>query len=190
MNLLTLPCAMAVTAMLLSGCAKKPVAAVTSAPAPTGASAPTGTVPAPPRPSAAAVRPSGPAPSTELSTRRPAPGEFVAVEDLRDIYFDFDAYAIRSEDAHILRGHARWLTANPNALLLIEGHCDERGTIDYNVALGERRATAAKHYLAAHGVSPARITIVSYGEEKPQCTAHEERCWAKNRRANFLVKTE
>ncbi len=189
MKVLTLPCALAVTAMLLSGCAKKPVAAVTSAPPPTGPAV-TGTVPAPPRPSSAAARPAGIAPSTAPSTRRPAPGEFVAVKDLPDIYFDFDAYAIRPEDAQILQGHARWLTANANALLLIEGHCDERGTIDYNVALGERRATAAKHYLAAHGVSPGRITIVSYGEEKPQCTAHEEACWAKNRRANFLVKSE
>jgi peptidoglycan-associated lipoprotein len=112
----------------------------------------------------------------------------VAVEDLPDVHFDFDKYAIRPEDTHILEGHARWLAANAKALLLIEGHCDERGTIDYNVALGERRAAAAKHYLAAHGVSASRITIVSYGEEKPQCTGHDEACWAKNRRANFLVK--
>ena len=124
------------------------------------------------------------------STARPAPAEFVSVNDLPDIHFDFDRYAIRPDDAHILDGHARWLKANTRQLLLIEGHCDERGTNEYNLALGDRRAAAAMNYLVAQGISAGRITTVSYGKERPQCTDPDEACWAKNRRAHFLVKAE
>jgi peptidoglycan-associated lipoprotein len=80
-----------------------------------------------------------------------------------------------------VKGHAR-------ALVLIEGHCDERGTNEYNLALGERRARAARDYLTSAGVPESRITIVSYGEERPLCTERTEVCWAQNRRAHFLIK--
>jgi peptidoglycan-associated lipoprotein len=102
--------------------------------------------------------------------------------------FDFDKYSIRSRDAETLQANARWLRANPNALVLIEGHCDERGTDEYNLALGERRAKAAVDYLIAQGIAASRMTGISYGKERPQCTDHNEACWAKNRRAHFLVK--
>ena len=119
---------------------------------------------------------------------RPAPGQFTALAELADIHFDFDKHDIRPGDAKILEANAEWLRRNPESLLLIEGHCDERGTNDYNVALGERRAKATMNYLVAQGVAAARMTTVSYGEERPVCTARNESCWAKNRRAHFLVK--
>ena len=110
--------------------------------------------------------------------------------DLNDIHFDFDKYEIRPSDAKVLDANAVWLTQNQRHLLLIEGHCDERGTNEYNVALGERRAKAAANYLVSRGIRANRITIISYGEERPLCGAHNEACWAKNRRAHFLVKPE
>jgi peptidoglycan-associated lipoprotein len=122
------------------------------------------------------------------TTARPAPSEFTAVRELADIHFDFDKYEIRFEDATILDRNAQWLKANSKDLVLIEGHADERGTAAYNVALGDRRAKATLDYLVAHGIAAQRITIVSYGEERPMCTEHTEACWAKNRRAHFLVK--
>ena len=91
-------------------------------------------------------------------------------------------------DAKTLDRNANWLKSNPNHLVLIEGHCDERGTNEYNLALGERRAKSTMNYLVSQGVQANRITIISYGEERPQCTEHTESCWAKNRRAHFLVK--
>jgi peptidoglycan-associated lipoprotein len=139
---------------------------------------------------ASATTPTNPGRSTSAATARPAPSEFLPVAELRDVHFDFDKYAIRPDDAAILDKNAGWLKAHANDLLLIEGHCDERGTNEYNVALGERRAQATLNYLVAQGVATRRITIVSYGEERPQCADHTEDCWAKNRRAHFLVKPQ
>jgi peptidoglycan-associated lipoprotein len=119
---------------------------------------------------------------------RPVPRDFVAVPDLRDIHFDFDRYDIRPADAKTLDANAAWLKSNAGTLLLIEGHCDERGTNEYNLALGERRAKAAMNYLVSQGVQANRITIISYGEERPACMEKNEACWAKNRRAHFLIK--
>jgi peptidoglycan-associated lipoprotein len=110
------------------------------------------------------------------------------VPALQDIHFDFDRYAIRPEDARILDANAQWLKSNAKALILIEGHCDERGTEAYNLALGERRAHAAMAHLVSRGISQSRITLVSYGEERPGCPARNEACWAQNRRAHFAVK--
>jgi peptidoglycan-associated lipoprotein len=176
---------------LALGCARKP-ATTTSAPAPTGAAATSRPASATAagssmRPASATTATSPGRPST-TSTARPAPGEFMAVAELRDVHFDFDKYVIRPDGAAILDRNATWLKANAKDLLLIEGHCDERGTNEYNLALGERRAQATLNYLVAQGVAARRITIVSYGEEHPVCTDHNEDCWAKNRRAHFLVK--
>jgi peptidoglycan-associated lipoprotein len=112
----------------------------------------------------------------------------MAIADLKDVFFDFDKYDVRPEDARTLDSNAGWLKSNPNHLVLIEGHCDERGTNEYNLALGERRAKATMNYLVSQGVQASRITIISYGEERPTCTDKTEACWAKNRRAHFLVK--
>lgn len=107
---------------------------------------------------------------------------------LKPIHFDFDKSDIRRDDAAILEASAKSLNANPNQIVLIEGHCDERGTNEYNLALGERRARASMNFLMAQGVAADRITVVSYGEERPLCSEQSETCWAQNRRAMFLVK--
>lgn len=104
------------------------------------------------------------------------------------IYFDFDKYAVSSESREILKKVADWLNANPNAGLLIEGNTDERGTVEYNLALGERRAKAAMDYLITLGIDKNRISTVSFGKEKPVDPNHTEEAWAKNRNAHFVVK--
>jgi peptidoglycan-associated lipoprotein len=185
-ELITVIC---VGSLFMFGCAKTPVAAVTSAPAPTGAGTTTSptTRSAPSVPATTSSGKTAPA-SSAVATSRSAPGEFVVVREVEDVHFDFDKYTIRPEDGRILARNARWLSANPNDLLLIEGHCDERGTSEYNLALGERRAKATMTYLIDQGVAARRITTISYGKERPQCTEHGEACWARNRRAHFLVK--
>jgi peptidoglycan-associated lipoprotein len=112
----------------------------------------------------------------------------VAVPELQDVFFDFDKYDIRPADTRTLDANAAWLKSNPNHLVLIEGHADERGTNEYNLALGERRAKSTMNYLVSQGVQANRVTIISYGEERPTCMEKSEGCWAKNRRAHFLVK--
>ena len=187
-----------VLGVVLVGCAKRPATTQATAPAPTGAAATTpGATTAAAQPGGGGTTSSGgttsgpttatPAP-TATPTNRPAPSEFAAVADLKDIHFDFDKYDIRPGDSKTLDGNAGWLKSNPNHLVLIEGHCDERGTNEYNLALGDRRARATKDFLVAQGVRASRITILSYGEERPVCIEHNEGCWAKNRRAHFLVK--
>ena len=95
---------------------------------------------------------------------------------------------IRPQDTKILDANLDWMLSNPKSLVLIEGHCDERGTNEYNMALGEHRARATANYLVAHGVLSERLTTLSYGEERPLCTERTEACWARNRRAHFLVR--
>ena len=106
---------------------------------------------------------------------------------LKDIYFEFDRYDVRPQDAEILKQNAAWLTKSPNAKIQIEGHCDERGTNEYNLALGERRANSAKKYLVSLGVKADRISTITYGKERPLDPAHTEEAWAKNRRAHPIV---
>ncbi len=172
--------------VLVAGCAKTPVATVSSAPAP--APAPTAPLPAPaPPPPSVGAAPTPP-PTPPPAPRPAPPKEYRAHEALKPIYFAFDAATIRPADAKILDANAAWLNANPGYLLLIEGHCDERGTSDYNLALGDRRAKAALNHLVAQGIKSDRVTIVSYGEERPACAEHDEACWSKNRRAQFLIK--
>ena len=169
--------------LLLTGCPKQPATSGISAPAHSQ-----------PQPSAAAA-PGSPVTSSASSAPRvgaatPRPSEFVANANLKDIHFDFDRYDIRPEDAKILDANAAWLKAHRDDLILIEGHCDERGTTEYNVALGERRAKATMSYLNGQGVQTSRITLISYGKERPVCTEHTETCWAMNRRAHSLVKAK
>ncbi|MEL0251277.1 MAG: peptidoglycan-associated lipoprotein Pal, partial [Novosphingobium sp.] len=97
--------------------------------------------------------------------------------------FDTDRYNIDASDQGILQSQASWLARYPNKSVTIEGHCDERGTRDYNIALGERRANSAKNYLVSLGVSPSRITVVSYGKERPLALGSDEESYARNRRA-------
>jgi peptidoglycan-associated lipoprotein len=133
-----------------------------------------------------------PPPAPDQSIGLPRIRDYYSIAELRDIYFDFGKAVIRPEDVNVLDATAAWLRANPAYRLLIEGHCDNRGTTnrknELNVDLGERRAQAAMNHLVARGVEPSRITVLSYGEERPQCTEQNERCWSQNRRARFLVR--
>ena len=174
--------------LMITGCAKRPAttAATTAAPAPAPPATSSAPAPTQPAPSSGAAAPA--APAAPGQTPRPSPKEFMAVAALKEVYFDFDKYDIRPEDAKTLDTNATWLKSNADNLVLIEGHCDERGTNEYNLALGERRAKATMNYLVSQGIQANRITIISYGEERPVCTEHTEACWAKNRRASFLVK--
>jgi peptidoglycan-associated lipoprotein len=104
-----------------------------------------------------------------------------------NIYFEFDKSALTMAAQENLMRKAEWLRANPNAAVTIEGHCDERGTNEYNLALGERRAESAKRFLMDLGIDSTRMTTISYGEERPVCFEKNEECWAKNRRDAFVV---
>ena len=115
--------------------------------------------------------------------------QFVGVAELSPIHFDFDKADLRKDAVDTLTAHAAWLKEHADALLLIEGHCDERGTDEYNVALGERRAKSVSDLLAAHGIPPDRISTTSFGRERPVCTTNSEECRTQNRRAEFRIKT-
>jgi peptidoglycan-associated lipoprotein len=104
-----------------------------------------------------------------------------------DIYFDFDKATLTPSAQDNLLRKAEWLRENPDVTVTIEGHCDARGTNEYNLALGDRRAESAKAFLVDLGIAVSRITTISYGEERPVCTQQDEECWAKNRRDNFVV---
>jgi peptidoglycan-associated lipoprotein len=106
------------------------------------------------------------------------------VAGLQDIHFDFDKYNIRQGDAAVLKKDSEWLKANPGKVR-IEGHCDERGTVEYNLALGQRRADSTKNYLMTLGIEKSRLETISYGKERPLDPGHNEGAWAKNRRAHL-----
>ena len=114
-------------------------------------------------------------------------GEVFESKLLKDIHFDFDKYDIRPGDAEILKENAALLVKYPKVKIQIEGHCDERGTVEYNLALGERRANNTKKYLISLGISADRISTISYGKERPLDPGHNEEAWAKNRRAHEVI---
>ena len=109
----------------------------------------------------------------------------VAMVMLKDIHFDFDRYDIRPPDAEVLKKDYAWFNENPKKRVEIEGNCDERGSIEYNLALGQRRADATKDFLTTLGVSAGELRTISYGKEKPVDPGHNEEAWAKNRRAHL-----
>lgn len=110
---------------------------------------------------------------------------FDVARDLQMIHFEFDKSRITPEAAAILEGNAEVIRQNPDVIIQIEGHCDERGTNDYNLALGQRRASSTREYLIRLGVESGSLTTISYGEERPEDLRHNEEAWAKNRRAKF-----
>jgi peptidoglycan-associated lipoprotein len=110
-----------------------------------------------------------------------------ASSPLKDVLFDFDRYDLSSDARTILRGNSEWLKSNPSARVEIEGHCDDRGTNEYNLALGAKRAQSAREYLSTLGVAADRLSTISYGEEIPVCKEQTESCWRQNRRARFVV---
>lgn len=170
----------ALVALPLAGCAKKkaPVTTPTAAPV------------------AAEVRAPEPAPEPVPAdpVASPLDGELVEANAhayrtglLGDVYFDYDLASLRQDARDRLAKNAEFLRSRPEFTVMIEGHCDERGTNEYNLALGERRASAAKDYIVSLGVSAIRLRTISYGEERPQCRTSDESCWALNRRAHFMI---
>jgi peptidoglycan-associated lipoprotein len=113
-----------------------------------------------------------------------------AIEEgkVRPVFFQYDLAELSAEGKSILTENARWISQFPSAVAIIEGHCDERGTEEYNLALGDRRAQVARDYLLGLGVAAGQLEALSFGEERPFSTCHEESCWKRNRRAHFVVK--
>lgn len=157
--------------LVLVGCSKKKEVAEATPP--------------PPPPVESSPTPAPPPTSTE-----PAPAENApTVQDqLRDVFFDYDAAALSSESQATLDANGKVLLDNANVSVQIEGHCDERGTVEYNLSLGDRRAQSARDYLVRYGVPAARVSTVSYGEERPFATGGDDAAWAQNRRAHFVVR--
>ncbi len=134
-----------------------------------------------PAPSAAEeAAPAAPPPSAP-----PSPEEAVT---LADVFFDFDRFSIRKDAQATLEANARWLKTVNGRKVLVEGHCDERGTVEYNLVLGEKRAQSVKQYLQELGVPASQIQITSFGKERPFCTEHSDACWQQNRRAHFVLQ--
>jgi len=107
---------------------------------------------------------------------------------LADAFFDFDAAELRDDAKNALENNAKWMERNTGVGVVVEGHCDERGSVEYNLALGERRAKAAKEFLVSYGITANRLTTISYGKERPFDPGHDENSWAQNRRAHFVAK--
>ena len=174
-----------ISAPILAGCAKSP-STMSDASSPTAGGSMAGSAQGDRAVASAAGGSAGY--SAQSNSSRPNPKEFATMAQLKDIRFDFDRYDIRAEDSEVLDANAESLKANPKLLVLIEGHTDQRGTSEYNLALADRRAKASMNYLVSRGVRSNRITIISYGKERPVCAEPSEDCWSQNRRAHFLVK--
>jgi peptidoglycan-associated lipoprotein len=153
--------------------------------------------PARPAPAPQAAAPVHPTPSPSLAPARPAPvaktqsplEAFQHLEpalDQNSIYFDFDKYAIKPNEDSIIAQHAKVLQTYPRDSLTLQGNCDERGSSEYNLALGQRRADTIKERLVLMGIPATRIETISFGKEKPRETCHQEKCWKENRRADFV----
>ncbi len=125
---------------------------------------------------------------TDSAARQDASDKTAGVVLQENIYFDFDRFTLTPASEEILIQNGQWLINNPDVTITIEGHCDERGTNEYNLALGDRRTQAVRTFLADLGIEAARLATVSYGEERPAYQGHDEAAWAKNRRAHFLIK--
>jgi peptidoglycan-associated lipoprotein len=180
---------LSVAALVSVGCAKKQTVKSEGAPgAPGTASAPApGAAPGAPGKEA----PVPPVPVAPATPPAAAPGVAITEEKLSqfdDVLFDFDKSVVKEGGRKACQVVAAYLKKNPNAKMQIEGHCDERGTSEYNMALGDRRAAAVMTYLVSLGVPKAALSTVSFGKEKPLDPGHNEEAWAKNRRAHFVLK--
>lgn len=136
------------------------------------------------------ITPSGEGAAAANPDTRGAGDAGVPASDLQIVYFPFDSSVITPDAVSALKANAGYLRDNPRTTVQIEGHCDERGTVEYNLALGERRASAARDYLRKLGVEGNRMSIISYGKERPQDGGHDESAWSRNRRAAFVVTAQ
>ena len=133
----------------------------------------------------AETKPETPPPAQETPRQAPPQEEMLS---LADAFFDFDDFTLRSDAKSALTNNGKYLDRNSSGSVVVEGHCDERGSVEYNLALGEKRARAAKEFLVSYGIASSRLTTISYGKERPFDPGHEEESWAKNRRAHFVAK--
>lgn len=163
------------------GCAKKGAVAVSEEKPAAKAEAP------PPQKAAEEEKPKQQLAQAERAQIKEAEASVSPIAGFDYIYFDFDKYNVKSEYRDTLKKVADWVKNNADYKLRIEGNCDERGTAEYNLALGEKRANSAKDYLVKLGIAKAKINIISYGKEKPVDSGHTEEAWAKNRNAHFVV---
>jgi peptidoglycan-associated lipoprotein len=166
-----------------AACAKKP-ALPAPAPPPPPPAAPAAP-PAPPPPPAPPAAPA-PAPLSEEEIFRKTPLSELQ-KNLSDVFFELDESSISDQARAVLQKNAEWMKRWPSTKITIEGHCDERGSAEYNLALGDRRAAAVRDYLASLGVGPDRMTVVSKGKEQPVCTEDTESCWRQNRRGHSVL---
>jgi len=134
------------------------------------------------------------APAPVVKAAEPAPAPVVAVDPLNDptsilakrsVYFPFDVSAVQEDDKALVEAHAKYLSEHPDRKVRVEGNCDERGSSEYNLALGQRRADSVKKMLILGGAKASQIETISYGKEKPVCTEHNEACWKQNRRSDI-----
>lgn len=169
-----------------AGCSNKAKTKTTPETTPAPVEAPKPTPPEPPPTPVAEPFPAQPI--TTAPVTEPTIDELNRQQVLKTVYFAFNSNDIDDVAKGILQANAIWLKAHANHSVEIGGHCDERGSIGYNVALGDRRATAVKEYLVSLGVDGATLVAISYGEEKPADPGHNEAAWAKNRRAEFTIK--
>ncbi len=184
--------AVAAVALFSAACAKKKVAAAPPPPPPPPAAPAVTPKPAPPVVQTVAKQSppaSTPAPKYPNAATRARIDELLA--KIEDAYFDYDKYALRPDAMKALQADSSELRDilkdYPDYKLTVEGHCDERGSAEYNVALGDRRAAAAKDYLVGVGIPSAQLSVISYGKEKPVCEEHDEACWQKNRRIHIVA---
>lgn len=167
-------------------CHKKPPQVTPPPPPPPAPAAPA--PPPPPPPPPAPQPPAPPAPLTEDQVfAQTTLDQLNAQKPLGDVYFDYDKYNVRDDARGMLQKDADWMKRWASTKVTVEGHCDSRGTAEYNLALGERRATAVKDYLVSLGIPADRINAVSKGKEQPVCTEETESCWAQNRRGHFII---
>ena len=173
-----------VTSLGAAACKKAPPAATPAPPPPaTAPAAPPAPPPPPPPPPAPA-----PAPLTEDQIfAQKSLEQLNAERPLGDVFFNLDEASIRDDGRGTLQKNADWMKRWTSTRITVEGHCDERGTAEYNLALGERRASAVKEYLVSLGISPERVAVVSKGKESPFCTDSNESCWQQNRRGHFII---
>ena len=171
----------------VAGCHKavKPALALTAAPAPAPAAPARPPAPAPPR---AAAAPAAPRPLTEEELfSRESLDALNAARPLTDAFFDYDQTALRDDARAALERNAQWLNKWKTTKVTVQGQCDERGSAQYNLALGDERAKTVKNYLTSLGVAEARIAVVSLGKESPVCSDETESCWSQNRRGHFVI---
>ncbi len=180
--------ALALAAVVVSGCGgKKPVPPAPAPPPPPPAEAVRTTPPPPPPPPPAPRETPPPAPTEDEIFAKESLDDVNRQHPLADAYFDLDSSQVRSDAQPVLQKDAEWLKRWPSTKIQIEGHCDSRGSAEYNLALGNRRADAVRAYLVSLGIAQDRVEIVSKGKEQPVCTEEAESCWQQNRRGHFLV---